>query len=852
MIRPFWFALVFSLAASALAEERPVQLLLPSRRLEPTSTFELRFATEMVAADQLGKSATVSPLVFAPAVEGQFIWLSTRSGTFLPKGILPLATKYQITLRGGLKDAGGREVKSNLREAVETPPLRVKGTSALGSNDPDNASATPRFLVLFNANVDVAACAKFFRFTNGAGAKVDARVEADDPKVSERSFPTYQSDDRMLTAWGEKPAPAPADSDEETTATKEEKPRIARKNVLFVAAAKPLPPGNDWKLIIDAGLPAAEWKATLPRREEVVIGVVKPFAIASIAAESNRVAGRRIIIQFSKILSPDVSAENVTRWISVAPVPEKFNADVEGDTVTLKGNFALGAKYRVTTKPGLPAKEPFKFERAQTNDLVFKQIAPRLYFEDFATQQHRAGTRRFRLLAVNVPRIRVTARLFTGDTTPVAIKAYDKYEEFSDDRAPEEKYSRIDAQTLPGQVIWERELKTAAAIDKPETLPLSWDEILGEHKTGAVLLTAESVDPVAAERKRVGTQAVVQLTDIGSVWKRDSEQFTLHLFSLTTGRALAGVQLRLLDTDQKRLGEAVTDAQGGAHLPYESEARWVLAQHEGDAHLISINNGEASVPLYRLGVTDDSGEDEPEVHSVFLFTERGVYKPGDVVHLKGIARNLNENQSTLPVGRKVTVKVNDAKDREIFKKELTLSEFGSFAEDIKIPTGSLGKYRVAVTDDEKKHPLTGNFDFQVQEYRPNAFEVAIPAPPVATGPLTLELPVTAKYFMGKPLVKAKLVWSLVARDEAFKPEGLADFAFCNSIDDFRVNKALDRISQFNSQGETNIDSAGTAKISAQLPINAKAPQPRATKLLCEVTDLSQQTVSESRSFVQHS
>ena len=50
MMRSFWFALVFTLAVSAFAQERSVQLLLPSRRLEPASTFELRFATEMVKA----------------------------------------------------------------------------------------------------------------------------------------------------------------------------------------------------------------------------------------------------------------------------------------------------------------------------------------------------------------------------------------------------------------------------------------------------------------------------------------------------------------------------------------------------------------------------------------------------------------------------------------------------------------------------------------------------------------------------------------------------------------------------------------------------------------------------------
>ena len=850
MLRSLWLALIFSFVTGAVAQERSVQLLLPSRLLEPTTTFELRFANEMVAADQLGKAAPLSPLVFSPAVEGQFIWLSTRSGTFAPKGILPLGTKYQISLRSGLKDSAGREVKATLKENAETPPFRVKGVATLGGSDVEDAPALPRFLVLFNANVTAETCAKFFRFVNAAGVKVDARVEqADDPKKRDRTFPSYESDDRSLTAWGEKPAPV-----EETEESDSEKPPgPPRKNILFVATTKPLPPGADWKLIIEPGMPAAEWKTGLPQRKEIIVGKVKPFAVSSVAAESNRIAGRRVIIQFSKPLAEEVSPETVSRWVSVTPAPEKLKAEVEGDTVTLKGDFALGPQYRVTVKPGIPARQPFQLERAQTKEVVFKQITPRLYFEDFATHQHRAGTRKFRLLSVNIPRIRVTARLFTGDTTPVAIKAYDKYQEYTEGRADDEMYTRVDVEKLPGQIIWDRELKTSTGVDQPETLPLNWDEILGEHKSGAVLLTAESIDPTTPGGNRVGTQAVVQLTDIGSVWKREKSGISLHLFSITTGQALPGTQLRLLDPEQKQLAEAVTDANGGAHLPDVSESRWVFAQREGDAHLISIHNGEANVPLYRLGVTDDSGEEEGEARSVFLFTERGVYKPGDVVYLKGIARNLNENQSTLPAGKKLTLKVTDARDREILNKVVTLSEFGSFAEEIKVPGGTLGRYRVAATGEEKdKDRLTGYCDFQVQEYRPNAFEISIPAPPAATGPLALDLAISAKYFMGKPLSKAKLTWSLVARDESFKPEGLEDFAFGNAVEDFRVNRALDRVSQFNAQGEVEVDANGTAKVATPLPINPKAPQPRAAKLLCEVTDLSQQTVSESRAFVQHS
>ncbi|PYJ88835.1 MAG: hypothetical protein DME70_03260, partial [Verrucomicrobia bacterium] len=347
MVRSFWLAFTFVFGTTTFAQERAVQLLLPSRQLEATSTFELRFATEMVPATEVGKRAAVSPLVFTPAIEGQFIWLSTRSGTFAPKGILPLGTKYQITLRDGLKDAAGREVKSSLRENVETPPLRVKGVNALGPADPEDAPAMPRYLLLFNANVDPTACAKFIRFANAAGIKMDARVEGDDPKNHDRRFPSYQSDDRSPSAWGEKLVPV--DAEEEFDPDKE-KSHPFRRNVLFVAATKPLPPGNDWKLIIDAGLPAGEWKATLPVRKEIVIGVVKTFSIKSIAAESNRVAGRRIIIQFSKTLSEEVTAGNVSQWISVTPAPASLKPQVEGDTVTLKGDFALGPRYRVTTK----------------------------------------------------------------------------------------------------------------------------------------------------------------------------------------------------------------------------------------------------------------------------------------------------------------------------------------------------------------------------------------------------------------------------------------------------------------------------------------------------------------------
>ena len=103
----------------------------------------------------------------------------------------------------------------------------------------------------------------------------------------------------------------------------------ARENVLFVAPVKPLPSGKDWRLVLDAGIPAAEWRATLPQRKEIKIGTVKPFAVQEVAAEGNRIAGRRVLIEFSKSLSPEVTPDNVGRWIKVEPAPKNLKAAVE-------------------------------------------------------------------------------------------------------------------------------------------------------------------------------------------------------------------------------------------------------------------------------------------------------------------------------------------------------------------------------------------------------------------------------------------------------------------------------------------------------------------------------------------
>ncbi|MDQ6624200.1 MAG: hypothetical protein M3Y86_12060, partial [Verrucomicrobiota bacterium] len=439
--------LLLSLGTLTAAEENAVQLLIPSRTLEPKSTFEVRFPSEMVAADQIGKPAVVSPLVFQPNVAGRFVWLSTRSGSFAPEGTLPLGTKFQITILKGLKDARGSEVGAKFRESAETPPLRVKGADQLSAREPENASVLPSFLVLFNANVKAAAAAPFIHFEDAAHHRVAARVEqAGDPNDRERSFPKYVSDDHSLDAWSAEATPAETDGSEsdndesDDTALEPKKSGPTRGNILFVLPVKPLPPGRDWHLAIEKGIPAAEWKTTLPLTQDFPVGTVRPFAVKSVSAVANRVDGRRILIEFSKSLAEEINAETIGRWLKVQPAPAHLRAAVEERNVTLRGDFALGTRYRVSVASGLPAREPTQTTAPFTQEVSFEKYDSRLYFQDFAADQYAHGSCQLRLVSVNVPRLRISARLFSGEEIPAARKAYDKYQEQPED-SPDEFYS---------------------------------------------------------------------------------------------------------------------------------------------------------------------------------------------------------------------------------------------------------------------------------------------------------------------------------------------------------------------------------------------------------------------------
>ena len=75
----------------------------------------------------------------------------------------------------------------------------------------------------------------------------------------------------------------------------------------------------------------------------------------------------------------------------------------------------------------------------------------------------------------------------------------------------------------------------------------------------------------------------------------------------------------------------------------------------------------------------------------FVYTDRPVYRPGHTVEFRAVLRNRSGRKYQVPAGKIVNVKIEDANNKAVLQKPMTLSAFGSVH-------GEFPRHRHAATD----------------------------------------------------------------------------------------------------------------------------------------------------------
>ena len=287
----------------------------------------------------------------------------------------------------------------------------------------------------------------------------------------------------------------------------------------------------------------------------------------------------------------------------------------------------------------------------------------------------------------------------------------------------------------------------------------------GGAPRGLFQLRVSGWDPL--EKKRVDgveTRRIVLVTDLGFLVKDAADgSHDVFVMSVATGRPVAGADVQLFGKNGLPVVSRLTDADGRATLPktdgLEREKTPVayVVQKEGDLSFLPFDRHDRRIDLSRFDTGGITDEKELQSLQAFLFSDRGVYRPGETVTLGVIVKSLD--WSVLPGALPLEIAVMDPRFREIRSETLPVPADGfrdyRFAT---FPDSPTGPYRVQlyIVRDGERRGLLGQTSVRVEEFLPDQMTIdarlSTPASAGWISPAELSARVALRTLIGTPAV----------------------------------------------------------------------------------------------------
>ncbi|MDR3694177.1 alpha-2-macroglobulin family protein [Mucilaginibacter sp.] len=193
-----------------------------------------------------------------------------------------------------------------------------------------------------------------------------------------------------------------------------------------------------------------------------------------------------------------------------------------------------------------------------------------------------------------------------------------------------------------------------------------------------------------------------------------NKETELRILNRETGAPLQGVTVTVFKGNEKNGKMIKTNVSSGLS---DSNGKYLFhtTQEQYTVMLSKGNDRYTDNEKYFNGFTETNGAILPQV-STILFTDRQLYRPGQVIYFKGLqVSTLNGKSSILP-NTPLTIKFNDINYKLISSLQLNTNEFGSVQGSFIIPQ-NIGNGQLTITTEN------GTCMVLVEEYKRPTFQV---------------------------------------------------------------------------------------------------------------------------------
>ncbi|MCX6561505.1 MAG: MG2 domain-containing protein [Candidatus Aminicenantes bacterium] len=753
-------------------------------------------------------------LKIEPSFAGKYRWMGTKALAFTPKDRFPFGTQIKITVPAGLRSQDGFELKKDFAWSFETQkPYLVR---SLPAHEAKQIKLDQPVYLVFSQAIDRAKASGFLAFA-GAGAE---------GKTHEPGFTLQEPTAAKLDELG-----------------LEAKPERA----LLLVPREKLRPDFAYSVEIKPGLPGREGPLGLEKAAALRFETFKTFAFEGMDADDPLPPGEQLVFHFSnrvpykdfvkavtfepKVEIPDYYQEwdhgNTDLWLSLPFAPETaYAVRVPADLKDEFGN-TLGREASLKFKTG-PYKKAVNMTTGQG---VLESYLDPIY----------------PISAVNADKVRVMGAALSKDEIIPLLKGEKVF------------YANTLLQPRPSFYGLDTVKPLNLPRNKRQLVPVSLAGLL-EDKHGLVFLQLDTFSEEEWERY---PKAMVQVTEMAVTGKFSPDNDLIWVTGLKDGLPVAEAEVEIRDENNQVRWRGRTDKDGKAQAPgwkalgikptgeWTKPEQWVFARKGTDVAFASSEWG-TGIDAYRFNIEYDWSP-EPERLRGYVFSERGIYRAGETVHLKGLIRAREKGRWMLPGMKSVDCEITNPFQASIFKGKAQLDDYGSFSLDLETKAdAALGYYNISVklppsVTGGKSADFSGSF--RVEAFRPAEFEVHLRAQKdafVFGEPFQAEI--RSNYLYGGAMANQRAEWTLRLNPTSFDPPGRKGYIFGTDIDlgesDYSENSRL------LASGATPLDLDG--KLAVNVPLVAEKETTSVMAALeATVTSTSRKSISNRIQTVIH-
>lgn len=489
------------------------------------------------------------------------------------------------------------------------------------------------------------------------------------------------------------------------------------------------------QVAIRAGLRPASGDLVMPADRTHPLAVSSSLRFARMEPQSPPFESCHANVYFTEAVDMTGAAGAITVEPRVAFTVEPLHS-WSGSGVTLRGAFEPGATYEIAFDPVLRSTGGSALGEEVRRRVQFPNRPPSLAVGADGRYLSPKGPLRIPLTAVNVRKCEVSARpLPRRNLVYFVMREQGRYREswFNSGAADEA------ADQLTGAAS-----NRTVRLDGPrnqtlrETIDLR--EFTSGEPLGAWLVTARAKD--AGESHRL-----VVVTDIGLSVKVARDGAWVWAVSLRHATPVSGARVTLLGRNNSELGRRETDADGLAFIPLaevpeDASPLLAVAEKAGDLSYLALpgsetvqNRGVGGRPYLAAGF------------EAFVYTDRGIYRPGETVHIHSLVRNRDlEAPEPFPV----VLRVRRPDGRILRDLSAVLDDLGSAGWSLPVeeyhPTG---RYTVELAL-PGTFKMLGETSIAVEDFVPPQIEIETRLPDVRlrVGEAVI-IPVAARHLFGR-------------------------------------------------------------------------------------------------------